>query len=101
MSTIDAACATQPTGWEERSNAVQKSEDKLREAMKLIEQAHRCVRDAEELIVPYMGLINNRVGCGVLIYALDDVLQQHRRTINMLLGYDLSAAVGSTPDHHI
>lgn len=88
-------------GWEDRSKAVQKSEDKLREAMKLIEQAQQCVRDAEELIIPYMGLITHRIACNVFSHAIDSVLFEHRRAVNVLIGHDRPVAIGSAPEHHI
>ena len=80
---------------------MQKSEDKLREAMKLVEQAQRCVREAEEMIVPYMGLISHRIACSVFSNAIDSVLFEHRRSINVLLGHNRPTAIGTAPEHHI
>lgn len=80
---------------------MQKSEDKLREAMKHVEAAQRCVREAEELIIPYMGLITHRIACNVFSHALDSVLFEHRRAVNVLIGHDRPVAVGQAPEPHI
>lgn len=80
---------------------MQKSEDKLREAMKLVEQAHRLISEANDLISPYMGLISHRIACSMFSNAIDSVLFEHRRSINVLLGHNRPQAIGVDPEHHI
>lgn len=80
---------------------MQKCEDTLRDAMKHIEAAQQCVRDAEALIIPYMGLISHRVACNVFSHALDSLLFEHRRAVNVLIGHERPTAIGSAPEHHI
>lgn len=74
-------------GWNARHEGMKACEDKLREVLRLIEQAHQLIHSANDCVAPFNGLVKHHTACNLLSSATGDLLYEHRHTVNTLLGY--------------